>query len=68
MESISRPCFPAAVERKRRKLWACQEVAYIISASPTPLARPMGAGILAALPPVRDAPASWTGAGTERAE
>src|SRR5579871_169743 len=42
-------CFLAAVERKPRTLWACQSVAFMISASVAPFARPIISRIFAPL-------------------
>src|ERR1700688_4165617 len=49
VDSILSPCFLAAVERKPRTLWACQSVAFWISASVAPLARSISARIFAPL-------------------
>jgi hypothetical protein len=53
VDSISRPCFLAAVERNPRTLCACQSVAFMISASVAPLGRPISSRILAPLLSVR---------------
>jgi hypothetical protein len=49
VDSILRPCFLAAVERKPRTLWACQSVAFWISARLAPFDRPISARIFAPL-------------------
>src|ERR1044071_9937221 len=49
VDSILRPCFLAAVERKPRTLWACQSVAFMISARVAPLGRPISSRIFAPL-------------------
>src|SRR5215472_16964888 len=58
VDSILRPCFFAAVERKPRTLWACQSVAFMISARLAPLGRPISARIFAPLLSGRGALAS----------
>src|SRR5215471_9154140 len=55
VDSILRPCFLAAVERKPRTLWACQDVAFMISARVAPLGRPINSRILAPLLSARGA-------------
>src|SRR5580704_3036247 len=57
VDSIVSPCFLAAVERKPRTLWACQSVAFMISASVAPLARSIIARIVAPLLSARGVPA-----------
>ena len=57
------PCFLAAVERKPRTLWACQSVAFMISAKLAPLGRPIRARIFAPLLSGRGVLASLAGAG-----
>src|SRR5215472_16544677 len=49
VDSILRPCFLATVERKPRTLWACQSVAFMISARVAPLARSISERIFAPL-------------------
>src|SRR5262249_11855597 len=44
-----RPCFLAAVERNPRTLWACQSVAFMISARLAPFGRPISSRIFAPL-------------------
>src|ERR1700730_14902114 len=63
VDSISRPCFLAAVDRKPRTLWACQSVAFMISAWLAPLRRPISARIFAPLLSARGVLASFAGAG-----
>src|SRR5215472_3584919 len=58
VDSILRPCFFAAVERKPRTLWACQSVAFMISARLAPLGRPISSRIFAPLLSARGALAS----------
>src|SRR5262245_34448071 len=58
-----RPCFLAAVERKPLTLWACQSVAFWISASVAPLGRPISSRIFAPLLSARGLLASLAGAG-----
>src|SRR5215472_13940641 len=55
VDSIFSPCFLAAVERKPRTLWACQSVAFIISAKVAPLGRPISSRIFAPLLSARGA-------------
>src|SRR5580704_18781138 len=55
VDSIVSPCFLAAVERKPRTLWACQSVAFMISASVAPLARAIMSRIFAPLLSARGA-------------
>src|SRR5712691_10610813 len=54
-DSIVIPCFFAAVEMKPRTLWACHSVAFMISASVAPLARPIISRIFAPLLSARGA-------------
>src|SRR5579862_3195912 len=63
VDSILRPCFLAAVERKPLTLWACQSVALWISAKLAPLGRLMSARIFAPLLSARGVLASFFGAG-----
>jgi hypothetical protein len=63
VDSILRPCFLAAVERKPRTLCACQSVAFMISASVAPLARPIISRIFAPLLSARGVLASLALAG-----
>src|ERR1700675_4643461 len=63
VDSILRPCFLAAVERKPRTLWACQSVAFWISARLAPLGRPISSRIFAPLLSARGVPASLVRAG-----
>ena len=63
VDSILRPCFLAAVERKPRTMWACQSVAFTISARVAPLARPISSRIFAPLLSARGVLASLAGAG-----
>src|SRR6202167_4451564 len=56
-------CFLAAMEMKPLTLWACQSVAFMISARVAPLARPIIAMILAPLLSARGALASLLRAG-----
>src|SRR5437868_8104051 len=58
-----RPCFLAAVERNPRTLWACQSVAFWISARLAPLGRPISARIFAPLLSARGVLASLAGVG-----
>src|SRR5439155_8919831 len=58
-----RPWFLAAVERKPRTLWACQDVACIISARVAPLVRPISSRIFAPLLSARGVLASLARAG-----
>src|SRR5450631_716277 len=62
-DSILTPCFLAAVERKPRTLCACQSVAFMISASVAPLARPIISRIFAPLLSARGVLASLALAG-----
>src|SRR5712691_1550522 len=62
-DSIVIPCFFAAVEMKPRTLWACQSVAFMISASVAPLARPIIARIFAPLLSARGILASFARTG-----
>src|SRR6266849_11010445 len=55
--------FLAAVEMKPRTLWACQSVAFMISARVAPLARPIMSMIFAPLLSARGALAFSAGAG-----
>jgi hypothetical protein len=57
------PRFLAAVERKLRTLWAGQSVAFIMSASVAPLARPIISRIFAPLLSARGVPAFFGEAG-----
>src|SRR6266852_3427654 len=56
-------CFLAAVEMKPLTLWACQAVAFMISARVAPLARPIMSTIFAPLVSARGALASFVRAG-----
>src|SRR5689334_14649520 len=56
-------CFLAAVEMKPLTLWACQSVAFMISARVAPLARPIMSMIFAPLLSARGALASFLRAG-----
>src|ERR1700675_3908463 len=58
VDSILRPCFLAAVDRKPRIECFCQSVAFAISASVAPLGRPISARIFAPLLSTRGALAS----------
>jgi hypothetical protein len=49
VDSILRPCFLAAVERKPRIECFCQSVAFTISARIAPLGRPMNSRLPCAL-------------------
>src|ERR1700694_5425019 len=61
-ESILTPCFLPAVEMNPRTLWACQPVAFMISARVAPLARPIISRIIAPLLSARGAVARLAGA------
>src|SRR6266853_937520 len=61
-DSILIRCFLAAVEMKPRTLWACQSVAFMISARVAPLARPIISRIFAPLLSARGALALLAGA------
>src|SRR5216684_1738353 len=63
VDSILRPCFLAAVERKPRTLCACQAVVFIISARLAPLGRPISSRIFAPLLSARGVLASLAWAG-----
>src|SRR5258708_3612479 len=63
VDSILRPCFLAAVERKPRIECFCQSVAFIISARVAPLGRPIRARIFAPLLSARGVLASLACAG-----
>src|SRR5580704_14782202 len=54
-------CFLAAVEMKPLTLWACQSVAFMISARVAPLARPIISRIFAPLLSARGAAALRSG-------
>ena len=56
VDSILRPCFLAAVERKPRIECFCQSVAFTISARVAPLGRPISSRIFAPLLSARGAP------------
>src|ERR1700689_3893965 len=56
-------CFLAAMEMKPLTLWACQSVAFMISARVAPLARPIMSMIFAPLLSARGALASFLRAG-----
>src|SRR5580700_681028 len=56
-------CFVAAMEMKPLTLWACQSVAFMISARVAPLARPIMSMIFAPLLSARGALASFLRAG-----
>src|SRR5215471_121726 len=58
VDSILRPCFLAAVERNPRTLWACQFVAFMISARVAPCGRRISSRIFAPLLSGRGALAS----------
>src|SRR5215472_1592250 len=62
VDSILRPCFLAAVERKPRTRWACQSVAFMISPRVAPLGRPISSRIFAPLLSARGALSSFAGA------
>jgi hypothetical protein len=62
VDSILSPCFLAAVDRKPRTLWACQSVAFWISASVAPFGRPISSRIFAPLLSARGLLASLAGA------
>ena len=63
VDSILRPCFLAAVERKPRIECFCQSVAFTISARLAPLGRPISSRISAPLLSARGALASLAWAG-----
>ena len=63
MDSILRPCFLAAVERKPRIECFCQSVAFTISARVAPLGRPISSRIFAPLLSARGVLASLASAG-----
>src|SRR5438552_11387664 len=63
VDSILSPCFLAAVERNPRTLWACQSVAFWISARVAPFGRPISARIFAPLLSARGVLASLVAAG-----
>ena len=63
MDSIFRPCFLAAVERKPRIECFCQSVAFKISARVAPLGRPISSRIFATLLSARGVWASLARAG-----
>src|SRR5580658_9834892 len=62
-DSMLMLCFLAAVEMKPLTLWACQSVAFMISARVAPLARPIMSMIFAPLLSARGALALFAGAG-----
>src|SRR6266567_9540863 len=63
LDSILRPCFLAAVERKPRIECFCQSVAFTISAKVAPLGRPISSRIFAPLLSARGVLASLAWAG-----